>query len=100
MMDLTPIVATVFQNPPLPFDPARQSAKAWAIYCLRDRGFMVVKTDKADLAIKDKRGKSYFNITVAPTEGWQPEGLDPTMGWIVIERSGQSAQVIAQKVQD
>lgn len=89
-MQLFPLIEAVFQRPPLPFDPERQSLKAWAMYCLRDRGFKVVYAQNADFAVEARDGsKVYFKVTEELID------RDPQLGWIVRDRATQQIQVIA-----
>jgi hypothetical protein len=89
-MQLTAAIQQVFDRPPLPFDPNRQSLKAWTKYCLQARGFKVIYAQNADFAIETNTGeKAYFKVTNSA------ENLDPSVGWIVVDQSGQKAIVIA-----
>ncbi len=83
------VVQDVFNKPPIPYEPAKHTLKAWAQYCLRDRGFKVVYTDKADFAIELRGGeKLRFRVTENKTE------LSDTVGWIVYDAATRSTQVI------
>ncbi|OUC11965.1 MAG: hypothetical protein B0A82_25010 [Alkalinema sp. CACIAM 70d] len=84
------LIQTVFQAPPKPFDPINQTLKGWAVYCLRDRGFKVVTfSPKADFVVESKAGDLLFKVTQ------DPEAVDSEkVGWIVVARSGGSAEVI------
>ncbi len=88
MTQLIQVMQAVFDRPPVPFDPANQTLKNWAMYCLRDRGFMIVSASKADFAVNTKGQKTEFKVS--QTE----ENLDSSIGWIVVDPSGQSAKVI------
>ena len=48
MMQIYQVVAGAITKPPIPHEPARQSLKAWAMYCLRNRGFKVVYAQNAE----------------------------------------------------
>ncbi|MGV0024716.1 hypothetical protein [Phormidesmis priestleyi] len=89
-MPLIAVMQQVFDRPPLPFDPNRQSLKAWAKYCLQERGFKVIYAQNADFAIETSTGeKAYFKVSNSA------ENLDPSVGWIVVDPSGQNAIVVA-----
>ena len=89
-MPLINAMQSLFDRPPIPFDPTRQSLKTWAKFCLQDRGFKVVYAQNADFAIESSTGeKVYFNVNTSA------ENLDPKTGWIVVAASGQTATVIA-----
>jgi hypothetical protein len=93
-MSLIAVVQQVFDRPPLRFDANRQSLKAWAKYCLQDKGFKVVYAQNADFAIETSTGeKAYFKVGTQ-AEGFDPSLLDTRVGWIVVNESGQSAIVI------
>lgn len=83
------VMQSVFDKPPVAFNPANQTLKNWAMYCLRDRGFMIVSAQKGDFAINTKGEKIPFKVSQTA------EDLDPSVGWIVVEASGQTAKVIA-----
>lgn len=88
-MQLIDVMKDVFNHPTIAFDPTRQSLKAWAKYCLQNRGFRIVYAQNADFAIETNAGeKIYFKVS--PTA----ENLDPKVGWIVPNESGQAAIVI------
>lgn len=84
------VVEEVFSRPPLKFDPERQSLKAWAVYCLRDRGFKIVYAQNADFAIEDRSGeKIYFKVTEDATN------IDGSVAWVVRDRSTNEIRVVA-----
>jgi hypothetical protein len=86
---LTSFVQTIFQNPPIPFNPANQTLKGWMVYCLRDRGLLVdTVVTGADLKVKSKVGEVKFNVSDGQGE------CDPSMAWIVLQAGGKTAQVI------
>lgn len=90
-VQLIEIIQQVFDDPPIPYEPSRHSLKAWATYCLRNRGFKVVYAERADFAIETRsREKLYFNTTTTA-----PELSDRPIGWIVWNDQTQSARVIA-----
>lgn len=90
-MQLIDTMTEVFRNPPIPYEPAKHSLKAWATYCLRDRGFKVVYAEKADFAVEGRTfGKVYFSVTTHPEV--EPT---PNQGWIVWDAGAQRATVIA-----
>jgi hypothetical protein len=63
-MQSLPIVEQLFRNPPISYEPAKHTLKAWAMFCLRDRGFKVVYAEKGDFAIESRNGeKTYFRVT-------------------------------------
>lgn len=94
-MQLFQVIQDGFNQPPLKFDPGRQSLKAWAMYCLRDKGFKVVYAEKADFAIETREGnKIYFKVTddenlVDLTQKW---------GWLVWDGSSNSMKAIAPPI--
>lgn len=88
MSQLIQVMQSIFDRPPVPFNPANQTLKGWAMFCLRDRGFMVQSAQKADFAITTKGEKVAFRVT-------QSEPSDAATGWIVVDASGKQARVIA-----
>ncbi len=85
-MQLFKVIQDVFNSPPIQFEPEKHSLKAWAMYCLRDRGFKVVYAQNADFAVQTRDGeKIYFKVTKSAVD------LDPALGWIVLEDSGVTA---------
>lgn len=92
-MQLITVMADVFSRPPIEFSPERQSLKAWAMYCLRDRGFKVIYAQNADFAIETKDGqKVYFNVTEDATD------LDSKVGWIVRDRSTNRISLVPPQI--
>jgi hypothetical protein len=88
-VELISVIQKVFDQPPIPHEPAKQSLKAWAMYCLRDRGFKVVYAQNADFAIEPRTGdKVYFKVTT------NPDDLDSTTGWIVWDSATQQTRVV------
>jgi hypothetical protein len=63
-MQLIQVIEELFRKPPIPYMPAKHSLKAWATFCLRDRGFKVIYAQEADFAIEPRGGeKIYFKVT-------------------------------------
>lgn len=88
-MQIMSAIQEIFNRPSIPFDANRQSLKAWTKYCLQDRGFKVLYAQNADFAIETSTGeKLYFKVSTTT------ENLDPSVSWIVVEQSGQTAKVI------
>jgi len=91
-VQLIEVIKDVFNRPPIKFAPEKQSLKAWAMYCLRDKGFKVVYAQDADFAIETRSGdKVYFKVTNSAVD------LDAAFGWIVWDSSTHSVTVIAPK---
>ncbi|MBW4421834.1 MAG: hypothetical protein KME13_21875 [Myxacorys californica WJT36-NPBG1] len=88
-MPLIEVMQDVFNRPPVPFNPANQTLKGWVLFCLRDRGFVVTPSQKADFSITTRGEKYSFKISESA------DNLDPSVGWVVVDRSGQIATVIA-----
>ncbi len=83
------IEEALIKRPPIPHDPYKQSLKAWAMYCLRDKGFKVVFAQNSDFAIERKGGeKLYFKVTN------NADDVDDSYGWIVWDSANKSASVI------
>ncbi len=94
-MQIYQVIAEALAKPPIPHEPARQSLKAWAMYCLRDRGFKVVYAQNADFAIEPKgSNKLYFKVTDNPVD------LDPKLGWIVWDSHTQTASLVTPQTDD
>ena len=93
-MQIYQVIAEAIAKPPIPHEPARLSLKAWAMYCLRNRGFKVVYAQNADFAIEQGRSgdKLYFKVTDNPVD------LDPKLGWIVWDSSTKTASLIPPEV--
>jgi hypothetical protein len=88
-VDSIQVIRDVFAQPPIPHEPEKQSLKAWAMYCLRDRGFKVVYAQNADFAIEPRSGdKIYFKVTT------NADDVDPAMGWIVWDSVTKRANVV------
>lgn len=88
-MPLIEVMQDVFNRPPVPFNPANQTLKGWVLFCLRDRGFVVNPSQKGDFSITTRGEKYSFKISESA------DNLDPSVGWVVVDRSGQTATVIA-----
>lgn len=85
------VIADVITNPPIPHEPHKQSLKNWAMYCLRDRGFIVVFTQNADFAVQFKNGdKFYFKVTN------NADDLDNNINWIVWDSVNKTTSLIPQ----
>ncbi|BAB76264.1 hypothetical protein ACN23B_22915 [Anabaena sp. FACHB-709] len=68
-MQIFKVIEEAITKPPIPHEPHKQSLKAWAMYCLRDRGFKVIYAQNADFAIEIKGGeKFYFKVSHSPVE--------------------------------
>jgi hypothetical protein len=84
------LMSDVFANPPKTFDPVNQTLKGWAMFCLRDRGFVIVSfSPKSDFIVSSKAGDLLFNVTQDPDSVVQG-----AVGWIVVGADG-AATVIA-----
>ncbi len=83
------LMKTIFANPPRPFDPINQTLKGWAVFCLRDRGFVIVTfSPKSDFIVSSKSGDLLFNVT---------QNLDDVtsdnVSWIVVAADGTATVV-------
>ncbi|MDM9385405.1 hypothetical protein QUB80_32650 [Chlorogloeopsis sp. ULAP01] len=88
-MQIYQVIEEVIKKPPVPHDPAKQSLKAWAMYCLRDRGFKVVYAQNSDFAIETRGGeKIYFKVSNTS------DNLDNQFGWIVWDITTKTASLI------
>ncbi len=88
-MQIFQVIEETIKKPPIPHEPYKQSLKAWAMYCLRDRGFKVVYADKADFAIETNSGeKLYFKVTNSA------EDLDSKFAWIIWDSLTNVASLI------
>lgn len=89
-MSAFPVVKDALLNPPIPFEPEKQTLKAWAMYCLRSRGFIVVYAQNADFAIEPRAGdKLYFKVTTPPSDN-----LDNSVNWITWDSATRTINVI------
>ncbi|RUR75476.1 hypothetical protein ACF3DV_21335 [Chlorogloeopsis fritschii PCC 9212] len=88
-MQIYRVIEEAIKKPPVPHDPAKQSLKAWAMYCLRDRGFKVVYAQNSDFAIETKGGdKLYFKVSNTA------DNLDNEFGWIVWDSTTKTASLV------
>ncbi|MHC5822323.1 MAG: hypothetical protein ACYT04_42440 [Nostoc sp.] len=86
---LNQVIEDAIAKPPIPHEPYKQSLKAWAMYCLRDKGFKVVYAQKADFAIETKGAeKLYFKVSNSPDD------LDNSLSWIVWDSATKSASLV------
>ncbi|MDB9372409.1 hypothetical protein [Nodularia sphaerocarpa] len=77
-MEIFQVIEDTITKPPIPHEPHKQSLKAWAMYCLRDKGFKVVYAQNADFAIEPKgQEKVYFKVTN------NAEDVNNSTNWIV-----------------
>lgn len=89
ILELIQVMEGALNNPPLKYEPARQSLKAWVMYCLRDRGFKVVYAEKGDFAIETRTGeKLYFKVTTQESEA------TGAVGWIVMDQETQQVKIV------
>ncbi len=78
------LMKTIFANPPKPFDPVNQTLKGWAVFCLRDRGFVIVTfSPKSDFIVSSKSGDLLFNVTQN-----SEDVTAGNVGWIVVAADG------------
>jgi hypothetical protein len=88
-MQIYNVIEEAITKPPIPHEPYKQSLKAWAMYCLRDKGFKVIYAQNADFAIEPKNGnKLYFKVTNSP------EDVDNSCNWIVWDSVNKSVSLI------
>ncbi len=81
-------IQSLFQSPPIPYEPQKHTLKGWAKYCLQIRGYSVVYADKADFAVNTRSdGKLYFRVTE------QADQVDGATAWILCDRTTQTTQV-------
>jgi hypothetical protein len=91
-MQIFKVIEEVITKPPIPHEPYKQSLKAWAMYCLRDKGFKVVYAQNADFAIEPKgQEKLYFKVANSAAD------LDNTINWIVWDSVTKSASLVPQQ---
>ena len=89
------VINDVISNPPTPHEPYKQSLKNWAMYCLRERGFIVVYAQKGDFAIQLKGGeKLYFKVTTNAVE--REDNPQENLNWIIWDNLSQKASFIPQ----
>ena len=83
------LMKAVFTNPPKPFDPINQTLKGWAVFCLRDRGFVIVTfSPKSDFIVSSKSGDLLFNVTQD-----SDDVVAGNVGWIVVATDGTTTVV-------
>ncbi|MEA5575091.1 hypothetical protein [Anabaena sp. UHCC 0451] len=91
MEKILKVIDDVITNPPIPHEPYKQSLKNWAMYCLRDRGFIVVYDQNADFAVQFKSGeKLYFKVSNTADD------LDSKVNWIVWDGAAKKVSLIPQ----
>jgi hypothetical protein len=87
-MQMFQVIEETITNPPIPHEPHKQSLKAWAMYCLRDKGFKVVYAQNADFAIEPKgKDKVYFKVTN------NAEEVDKSCNWIIWDSTTKSVSL-------
>ncbi|MBC1235777.1 hypothetical protein VF14_01950 [Nostoc linckia z18] len=87
------VIEDTITKPPIPHEPYKQSLKAWAMYCLRDRGFKVVYAQNADFAIETKgEEKLYFKVSNSDDD------LDNSISWIVWDSTTKTATFVPQNI--
>ncbi len=89
-MQLVTFIESLFQNPPIPYQPAKHSLKGWAKYCLQNSGLKVVYAQEADFAIELKGSDKIF-IKVTDI---QPEIDGSKFTWLVFDSTHRSVQVM------
>ncbi|MEH2065235.1 MAG: hypothetical protein V7K50_23745 [Nostoc sp.] len=91
-MQIFKVIEETITKPPIPHEAYKQSLKAWAMYCLRDKGFKVVYAQNADFAIETKGAeKLYFKVSNSADD------LDNSINWIVWDSATKNASLIIQK---
>jgi hypothetical protein len=88
------LIQAVFAQPPIPYNPENQTLKGWAMFCLRDRGF-IVKTavPNADFVVETKAERLAFRVSTTP------DNLDPHYAWVVMLAPQAQARVIPPQVE-
>ena len=88
------LIEDTITKPPIPHEPYKQSLKGWAMYCLRDKGFIVAYAQNADFAVETKgTEKLYLKVSNSPDD------LDNSISWIVWDSSTKSASLIPKKIE-
>jgi hypothetical protein len=88
-MQIFKVIEDAVTKPPIPHEPYKQSLKAWAMYCLRDKGFKVIYAQNADFAIEPKNGdKLYFKVTN------NADDVDNACSWIVWDSTTKQVSLI------
>jgi hypothetical protein len=91
-MQIYKVIEEAITKPSVPHDPYKQTLKNWAMYCLRERGFIVVYAQNADFAIQLKGGeKLYFKVSNTDHE------LDSSVNWIVWNNENKTASLIIKQ---
>ncbi|HLO83869.1 MAG TPA: hypothetical protein VK203_02485 [Nostocaceae cyanobacterium] len=91
-MQIYKVIEEAITKPSVPHEPYKQTLKNWAMYCLRERGFIVVYAQNADFAIQLKSGeKLYFKVSNTNDE------LDSSVNWIVWNSENKTASLIPQQ---
>ncbi|NMG06578.1 hypothetical protein [Brasilonema sp. UFV-L1] len=86
------VIEEAIKKPPVPHEAQKQSLKAWAMYCLRDRGFKVIYAQNADFAVETRNGdKIYFQVANDASD------LDSQFCWIVWDSATKNASLIPAK---
>jgi hypothetical protein len=95
MDQLITFIQDLFQNPPGAYNPANQTLKGWVVFCLRDRGLLVDNSvNGADLRVRSKVGEAKFKVSSRELFNADTMVIDPNVGWIVVDPSGKSAEII------
>jgi hypothetical protein len=89
MSEAIRLIQAVFAHPPILYHPENQTLKGWAVFCLRDRGF-IVKTavPNGDFVVETKAERIAFRVSTTA------DNLDPASAWIVMLSSQSQARVI------
>ena len=91
------VIEKALKKPPIPHEPQRQSLKAWAMYCLRDRGFKIIYAQNADFALETRdKEKMYFKVSnkVSNNIPDANDNLDSSYSWIIWDGENQDVSVI------
>jgi hypothetical protein len=91
-MKIYEVIEDAIQRPLIPHEAQKQSLKQWAMFVLRDKGFIVVYAQNADFAIEQKNSeKMYFKVS------YTPDDLDSKFNWIVWDRVSKTPSFIPAK---
>jgi hypothetical protein len=91
-MQIYKVIEEAITKPSVPHEPYKQTLKNWAMYCLRERGFIVVYAQNADFAIQLKGGeKLYFKVSNTDQE------LDSSVNWIVWNNENKTASLMIKQ---
>jgi hypothetical protein len=87
-VQLIQVIEDTLNNPPIPYEPTKQSLKAWVMFCLRNRGFKLDIAPNADFVVESRtEGKIPFKTTEdAPAP-------NTAVGWVIWNCDTQRAQV-------